>query len=139
MWINYGVHGVNGLTLSALQTLTSGLPYGAVGPMATQRSFVTNPGYVTPSRQHRATAINYYFTARDAFRTDGERRTDFSASYNYALPREARARWISSRSCRLLNVFNQFQDMCGCGTVFRTNGGAVHADPHRPERADQRR
>src|SRR4029453_9444221 len=31
LWVNYGVPGVNGLTLSLLQDLSSGLPFGAGG------------------------------------------------------------------------------------------------------------
>jgi hypothetical protein len=64
MWVNYGVHGVNGLTLSLLETLGSGLPYGAVGTIDA-RPYVTNPGYVTPQG---ASSQLYYYTPRDAFR-----------------------------------------------------------------------
>ena len=64
---NYGVHGVSGLTLSLFQSIGSGLPYGALGPIDA-RSFVNNPGYITPQG---ASSENYYFTNRDAFRTEG--------------------------------------------------------------------
>ena len=82
MWANYGVPKVDGLTLSVLQTIASGVPYGAVGQVNTA-PFVTNPGYLTP--QGSLGTVNYYFTARDAFRTEIGKRTDLSASYNYAL------------------------------------------------------
>ena len=54
LWVNYGLPWVDGLTLSLLETLESGVPYGAnnlnnasangVDP----RPYVTNPGYLTP-------------------------------------------------------------------------------------------
>ena len=58
--------------------MNSGLPYGAVG-LVTVTS-VTNPGYVSPP-----TRAAYYFTDRDAFRTDIINRTDIAANYNYRL------------------------------------------------------
>ena len=120
MWINYGVHGVNGLTLSALENIGSGLPYGAVGSIDA-RSFV-DPAiaakYVTPQG---AASENYYFTNRDAFRTEGFSRTDFSASYNYGISTGSRKVDLFIQM-HLLNVFNQ-QDMCGCGGSVFQNGG----------------
>ncbi len=84
MWVNYGVPKVSGLTLSVLADLASGLPYGASGSFSASAvvnaaPYVTNPGYITP--QGGANEI-YYYTARDAFRTDWSRRADFAASYN---------------------------------------------------------
>ena len=73
MWGDYGVPKVDGLTLSVLQTIASGVPYGAVGQVDTA-PFVTNPGYLTP--QGSLGTVNYYFTARDAFRTGIGERTD---------------------------------------------------------------
>jgi outer membrane receptor protein involved in Fe transport len=118
LWINYGVPGVNGLMLSALQTLTSGVPYGAAGTVATSQ-FVTNPGYLTPPSP---TGTTYFFTARDAFHTDGERRTDFAANYVYHV-KSARTMQLFGQ-LQVLNVFNQFQ-LCGCGGTVFQNGGAV--------------
>jgi outer membrane receptor protein involved in Fe transport len=120
MWINYTVPRLNGLTLSALQAMTSGVPYGAsnlngVNP----QPYVVNPGYLTPPV---GTNTTYFFTARDAFRTEGERRTDVAANYVYRL-RAARNAQLFAQ-LQVINVFNQFQ-LCGCGdTVFR-NGGTV--------------
>jgi hypothetical protein len=117
LWVNYGVHGVTGLTLSLLETLGSGLPYGAVGAIDA-RPYVTNPGYVTP--QGGASEL-YYFTNRDAFRTQGFSRTDFSASYNHAVSGGARKVELFIQA-QVLNVLNQ-QDLCGCGqTVFASGG-----------------
>ena len=119
MWLNYGVHGVTGLTLSLLETLGSGLPYGAVGPIDV-RPYVTNPGYVTP--QGSSTEL-YYFTNRDAFRTQGFSRTDFSASYNHAVTGGARKVELFVQA-QVLNVLNQ-QDLCGCGQPVFSSGGIL--------------
>ena len=142
LWINYGVPKVPGLTVSLLQTLESGVPYGAnnltngnangVDP----RSFVTNPGYVLPPP---GSQINYYYTAdcsrapdieatcvggqRDAFRTEAQIRSDFAANYTYGL-KAGKRRLDLFVQALVINVFNQFQ-LCGCGdTIFR-NGGSV--------------
>ena len=46
LWVNYGVPRVTGLTLSVLQTLESGVPYGAAEHArgVDPRPFVVNPG-----------------------------------------------------------------------------------------------
>jgi hypothetical protein len=67
-----------GLTLSAVHQVNSGLPYGAVGLVSV--TSVPNPGYASPP-----TTAAYYFTDRDAFRTDVINRTDLAANYNYRL------------------------------------------------------
>ena len=123
MWVNYGVPGVGGLSLSVLQELASGLPYGAVGTVDA-RSFVaaSSPvvaaAYATPQG---AASETYYYTARDAFRTEASRRTDFAANYNRAIgsgPRKVSA-FIQAQ---VLNIFNE-QDLCGCGGTIFANGG----------------
>ncbi len=90
---------LGGLSLGGLEFLNSGTPYGAVGPLDT-RPVVTNPGYVNPP----ASEV-YYFTARDAFRTDTTTRTDLVLNYSHraGLGKRAElfARWT------LLNAFNQ--------------------------------
>lgn len=78
----YGVFRVfstdhHALNVSLLQQYLSGLPYGAVGTVRST-NFVTNPGYVTPPAR-----VNYYFTARDEFRTDDILRTDLSLNYAF--------------------------------------------------------
>jgi Carboxypeptidase regulatory-like domain/TonB dependent receptor len=64
------------VSFSALQAYDTGAPYGAVGTVRS-RNFVTNPGYSTPP-----SSVNYYFTARDAFRTDAIKRTDISLNFS---------------------------------------------------------
>jgi len=122
MWINYGVRGVNGLTLSLYQTIASGLPYGAVGTVDA-RSFVNNPGYITPQG---ASSETYYFTNRDAFRTVGYSRTDFAANYSYSVKTGGRSIDLFVQA-QVINLFNQ-QDLCGCGATVFNNGGTVSAN-----------
>jgi hypothetical protein len=133
MWISYGVPGVNGLTLSLLQDLASGVPYGAGGgspggqtgfsstAVVDARDFVTNPGYITPQGGPNET---YYYTARDAFRTEGSRRTDFAANYAYGISTGTRRveLFVQAQVLNLLNV----QDLCGCGSDVFLNGGSVY-------------
>ncbi len=117
LWINYGVPKIDGLTLSALQDVSSGLPYGAVG-LVDARPYVANPGYATPQG---ASTENYYFTARDAFRTQASIRTDLATSYNYGIKAGSRRMDLFVQA-QVLNLFNQFQ-LCGCGdSVFNTGG-----------------
>lgn len=141
-WINYGVPKVPGLTVSLLQTFETGVPFGpnnlnnANGNGVDPRSFVTNPGYVLPPP---GSATNYFFTTdcsrapaieancvggqRDAFRTESQVRSDFSANYVYGLKAGNRRLDLFVQAL-VINVFNQFQ-LCGCGdTIFR-NGGSV--------------
>jgi hypothetical protein len=120
MWVNYGVPKVNGLTLSVLETIASGVPYGAVGQVNVA-PFVTNPGYVTP--QGSTGTENYYFTARDAFRTAASNRTDLSATYNFSIKASGGRHVDLFVQAVLLNTFDTFQ-LCGCGgaSVF-VNGG----------------
>jgi hypothetical protein len=68
-----------GLSVNVISAFDSGNPYGAVGSVDT-RPYVTNPGYAT-----RPTSENYYFTSRDAFRTEDIYRTDLSLYYTYKI------------------------------------------------------
>ena len=63
--------GILGITPGLVQSIDTGTPYGARATVTTT-PYVTNPGYVTPP-----SVVNYYFTARDAYRTDTIYRTDF--------------------------------------------------------------
>jgi outer membrane receptor protein involved in Fe transport len=120
MWVNYGVPKLTGLTVSVLETMASGLPYGAVGTVNVA-PFVTNPGYLAPVTG--TLNKSYFFTARDAFRTEASSRTDMSATYSYAI-RAGGRRFDLFGQAVVINLFNQF-DLCGCGaaSVF-ANGGA---------------
>jgi hypothetical protein len=124
LWINYGVPRIEGLTLSLLDNFASGLPYGALG-VVDARSFV-DPAiaakYITPQG---ASSETYYYTNRDAYRTDGFNRADFAATYNYSINAATRKVDLFIQA-QLMNVFNQ-QDLCGCGASVFVNGGNVIA------------
>ena len=120
IWVNYNLPAVTGLTLSVLQTLESGVPYGAVSATGVDpRPYVTNPGYLnTPSGQN----TTYSYTDRDTFRTEGQRRTDLAVNYTRTLPGFTRAKLFGQ--LQVVNLFNQFQ-LCGCGGTVFVNGGGV--------------
>jgi hypothetical protein len=118
LWISYRPALAPGLTISALQAIESGAPYGAFGGV-NPVPYVANPGYLTPPTAQQTL---YYFTARDAFRTEGLRRTDVSAYQAWALPGARRAQVFGQ--LQVINLFNQSQ-LCGCGGTVFENGGAV--------------
>ena len=62
------------ITPGLVQSYDTGLPYGAVG-VASVSPYVTNPGYLLPPSQS-----TYYYTARDAYRTEDVWRTDLSVN-----------------------------------------------------------
>jgi hypothetical protein len=67
---------IGGVSVALTQSYDTGAPYGAVGTVRS-RTFVTNPGYVRPP-----SSVTYYFTARDAFRTDDIKRTDLAINFS---------------------------------------------------------
>jgi carboxypeptidase family protein len=101
------------VTLSGIEQIQSGTPYGAVGSVDT-RPFVTNPGYLNPPAN-----VTYYFTPRDAFRTDAMVRTDLALNYAHRLP--GRGRHEVFAQAQLLNAFNQFQLIDVQGQNVNTN------------------
>ena len=117
--------GAGSLTFGVLHQLGSGSPYGALGTGSTGVNTTLlvqpNPEYLTPMAP--LGAIDYYFTSRDAFRTETTYRTDLSINY---------ARRVGARTTQpevffhaeILNIFNQFQ-VCGCGGSAFTNGGTT--------------
>jgi hypothetical protein len=108
------------VTVSGVQRAWSGTPYGASGTVNT-RPYVTNPGYQTPPA-----TVTYFFTDRDAFRTETQVRTDFALNYAYRLPGGTRRELFAQ--LQLLNVFNQFQliDVVGgnINTTVLTNASS---------------
>jgi hypothetical protein len=65
------------VSLGLIQAYDTGAPYGAVGSVRSYL-YVTNPGYIS-----RPASVTYWFTARDAFRTDAIKRTDISLTYTF--------------------------------------------------------
>ena len=70
------------VNLALLQAWDTGTPYGARGNVDT-RSYVTNPGYLTPPAATAGSDQTYWYTARDAFRTEDVFSTDLSLNYSY--------------------------------------------------------
>ena len=101
---------VGTLNLSAVQSVDTGIPYGAVG-LVDSRRYVTNaPDYATPP-----TSVTYYFTARDTFRTNTILRTDLALNF---ATRIAGAVEIFIQP-QVLNVLNR-QGLVGVSTSVRT-------------------
>jgi outer membrane receptor for ferrienterochelin and colicin len=122
LWINYGVPKIPALTISFLESMSSGVPYGAVGTVNAIPYVdpLIAAKYVNPQGGASET---YYYTARDAFRTDSEFRTDFSATINHSLNAGSHKVDLFIQM-HVLNVFNQFQ-LCGCGDSVFNNGGQI--------------
>jgi hypothetical protein len=131
LWLNYNPGFARGLTLSVVEVMESGVPYAAGGREidvigsstsgVDPRTYLTNPGYLTPPP---GTNTPYYYTARDAFRTQGQMRTDFGATYAYRVPGARTAELFFQ--LQVLNLFNQFQ-LCACGATAFGTGSAGNA------------
>ena len=147
-WINYGMPRVNGLMVSLLQTLDSGVPFGANNYINTNTAngvdpsrYVANPGYLTPPD---GSVIYYNYPVNcasvpaspsylrdncrggarpDAFRLEGQVRTDLALNYSRRVPM-GRTRVEFFGQFHVVNLFNQFQ-ICGCGGTVFQNGGTV--------------
>jgi hypothetical protein len=131
IWLNYNPGFATGLTLSVLQSLESGVPYGAVNTNGLNpQPYVTNPGYLTPPA---STVTTYFFTARDAFHTEGQKRTDFAANYQWNLPGARRVQLFGQ--LQVLNLFDQFQ-LCACGSTVFGTGSAANAGGVNIQRID---
>ena len=112
------------ITPGLVQQLDTGTPYGALGNV-NSRSFVTNPGYVAPPA-----TVPYYFTARDAYRTDDIWATNLSLNLSASVgPVEL---FVQPQ---VLNVFGQegvlapnTSVLVGTGEAPNSNG-LVRFDP----------
>jgi hypothetical protein len=65
------------VNIGVIESVDSGTPYGAVGAVD-PRPYVQNPGYVNPPATEA-----FYFTARDAFRTEATSHTDLAVVYTH--------------------------------------------------------
>ena len=133
LWVNYNPGFAPGLTLSLLQALESGVPYGAVNTNGVDpRPYVTNPGgvYLTPPS---STSTTYYFGPRDEFHTEGQRRSDFAVNYVHRIPGAGRTQFFGQ--LQVLNIFDQFQ-LCGCGSTVFGTGSAANAGGVNLQRVD---
>ena len=95
-------------TAGLFEQINTGTPYGALGSVDSSE-FVDNPGYSQPPA-----TVNYWFTDRDAFRTETMFRTDFSLNYGYRLGGKTEL----FGQIQVLNLFNQFQ-------LFNINSNAI--------------
>ena len=106
-WLSYSIpvkQALGTLDLAVLQGISSGTPYGAAGTVKSS-SYVpasVNSAYVTPMG---ASGVVYYFTARDAYRTETDRRTDLALNYAHKVGISGSEVFLQAQ---LLNVFNQF-------------------------------
>ena len=111
LWVNYEVPRTGGVRLSVLQAIESGVPFTtAAFTGVNPQPHVVNPGYVTPPDGRQT---QYFFFERDAFRTEGMRRTDLGINYGYDLRLAGRRLGLFAQA-QVINLFNQFQ-RCGCG------------------------
>jgi hypothetical protein len=133
LWLDYSPTFAPGLTLSVLQALESGVPYGAVNTNGIDpRPYVTNPGaaYLTPPA---STVTTYFFGPRDEFRTEGQKRTDLAANYVYQIPGARRLQLFAQ--VQVLNIFDQSQ-LCACGSTVFGTGSAANAGGVNTQRID---
>jgi hypothetical protein len=83
---------------------------------------VTNPGYINPPD---GAATQFFYTARDAFRLEGQKRTDFAAMYTHKQAVGGNRTVDLFVQAQVINLFDQFQ-LCGCGgNANFTLGGNV--------------
>jgi outer membrane receptor protein involved in Fe transport len=87
------------VSFGVIQQVESGTPYGAAGTVVVS-PFVDNPGYALP--QDFAT---YFFTGRDAFRTETMMRTDLSVNVARSLGGGSEV----FAQFQVYNALNQFQ------------------------------
>ena len=102
---NYGT-----VNVGAVQRFDSALPYDAAG-LVDPRSYVTNPGYVTPP-----STVTYYFSERYGLRWDNIWTTDLSTNWSKKLS-TARNTELFLRAV-VTNVFNNSGVVGGDSTVL---------------------
>jgi outer membrane receptor for ferrienterochelin and colicin len=108
------------LSLSALEQITTGSPYFAAGPV-NPSTYVTNTfAYETPPTQ-----AAYFFTDRDAFRTDTVYRTDLAVNYSYRLRGLSNAELFFQT--QIWNLFNgdSIADVNNIDVTTRTRDGGL--------------
>lgn len=114
------------LNLGVVQQVQSGTPYGASGLIRTD-DLVPDFGYLTPPEN-----VPYFFTARDAFRTETMKRTDLAVNYAFQLPGAGQRELFAQ--FQLLNAFDTFQ-LFNIGTnAINTTVLTAFDEPDRFER-----
>jgi outer membrane receptor protein involved in Fe transport len=79
VWAIYDIFdtGHHSLNIGLLQNYASGLPYGAAGRV-NSGAYIADQGYALPP-----STVTYYFTARDAYRTEAVSATDLTLNYAF--------------------------------------------------------
>jgi hypothetical protein len=112
-WLSYGLpvaKTLGDVTVGVVQRFDSALPYDASGSID-PRSFVTNPGYITPP-----STVTYYFSERFGLRWDNVWTTDLSGNWSKKLPR-LRKTEVFLRAV-VSNLFNNSGVVGGDSTVL---------------------
>lgn len=105
----------NNLSVGIVQLAESGSPYGASGVIDTT-PYVDDPGYAPPLAV-AFTGVPYFFTSRDAFRTESMFRTDLAINYGRRIGAGRQTEIFTQ--FQVFNVFNQFQ-------LFNISGNAIN-------------
>jgi len=99
--------------VSVLQRYLSGTPYGASSAYVRVSNYVTNPGYQSPP-----TYATYYFTNRDAYRTDAIMPTDLQMTFTFKVV--GLEVWVQGR---VTNAFNEEKVVTPNATVYTAYNG----------------
>ena len=86
VWVVYDAVNTkhNSLSVSLLQSYFSGTPYGAVDIVKSYR--YVSPDIMAKYVNPPLAGVTYYYSARDAYRTDNITRTDLSVNYGFKVP-----------------------------------------------------
>ena len=118
----WGVYNVlqgerHNLSVSLLQSFTSGSPYGGEGAVSS-RDFIANPGYLTPPRE-----VDYWFTGRGAFTSPDVTSTDIGINYSFGLNLGGKTFDIFVQP-EILNVFDESAALVVNDTVLDATNSA---------------
>lgn len=105
------------LSVSLLQSFTSGSPYGAEGAVSS-RDFIDNPGYLTPPRE-----VDYWFTGRGAFTSDDITATDLGINYSFGWKLGGKSFEVFIQP-EILNVFDESAALVVNDTVLDATNSA---------------
>ncbi len=105
------------LSVSLLQSFTSGSPYGGEGAVSS-RDFIANPGYLTPPRE-----VDYWFTGRGAFTSEDITATDVGINYSFGWNLGGKKFEIFIQP-EILNVFDESAALVVNDTVLDATNSA---------------
>ncbi len=106
------------LSVSLLQSFTSGSPYGAEGAVSSRDFIIDNPGYLTPPRD-----VDYWFTGRDAFTSDDITSTDIGVNYSFGWQLGGKTFEIFLQP-EILNLFDESNALVVNDTVLDATNSA---------------